>query len=204
MKNIASTFTPTSEREVTPGIFNTSIDGMYYIAHTKHRDDRGFFAEILRINELEDAAGIDFKIKQVNHARSEKNVVRGIHAEDWNKLVFVTSGLAFCAICDVRPTSATFGNKEYFLMGVHDEALNGSLYIPAGLGNSVCILEGPVDYIYCVDRLYKERDPAGDVAISLFDPDLAVEWPIDKAEMIISERDRNSTTLCEKYPEKFS
>ena len=203
MNSPISTYTPSSEQEVTPGIFNTAIDGLYFIAHKKHRDDRGFFAEILRINELEDVAKVDFRIKQVNHARSEKNVVRGIHAEDWNKLVFVTSGLAFCAICDVRPQSATFGKKEYFMMGIHEKALDGSLYIPARLGNSVCVLEGPVDYIYCVDRLYKERDPAGDTAISLFDPDLAVEWPIGREEMIISERDRNSITLREKYPEKF-
>ncbi len=203
MKNIVSTYTPSSEREVKTGIFSTSIDGMYYIAHSKHQDERGFFSEILRINELEDAAQTDFLIKQVNHARSEKNVVRGIHAEDWNKLVFVTAGLAFCAICDVRPQSETFGKKEYFLMGIHDDALDGSLYIPARLGNSVCVLEGPIDYIYCVDRLYKDRDPAGDAAISLFDPDLAVEWPIAKEEMILSDRDRESITLREKYPEKF-
>ncbi|CAN5229034.1 N/A [soil metagenome] len=203
MNSKLSTYTPSPEREQVPGIFKTSINGLYFIAHKKHTDDRGFFAEILRINELEGAAHIDFRIKQVNHARSEKNVVRGIHAEDWNKLVFVSAGLAFCAICDVRPDSATFGKKEYFFMGVHQEALDGSLYVPAGLGNSVCILEGPVDYIYCVDRLYKERDPAGDVAISLFDPDLAVEWPLFKEDMIISERDKNSITLREKYPEKF-
>lgn len=204
MNSTISAYTPSSEQEVNPGIFKTAIDGLYYIAHTKHRDDRGFFAEILRINELEDVAKVDFRIKQVNHARSEKNVVRGIHAEDWNKLVFVTSGLAFCAICDVRPNSPTFGKKEYFLMGIHEQALDGSLYIPARLGNSVCVLEGPVDYIYCVDRLYKERDPAGDAALSLFDPDLAVEWPISREEMIISERDRNSISLREKYPEKFA
>lgn len=203
MNSNLSTYTPSSEQEVNPGIFKTSIDGLYFIAHKKHRDDRGFFAEILRINEIEDVANVDFRIKQVNHARSEKNVVRGIHAEDWNKLVFVTAGLAFCAICDVRPQSSTFGKKEYFLMGIHEKALDGSLYIPARLGNSVCVLEGPVDYIYCVDRLYKERDPAGDAAISLFDLDLAVEWPISKAEMIISERDKNSISLREKFPEKF-
>lgn len=198
-----SSYTPSSELEVKPGIFKTSIDGLYYIAHTKHRDDRGFFAEIMRIPELEEVAKLDFRIKQVNHARSEKNVVRGIHAEDWNKLVFVTSGLAFCAICDVRPNSQSFGKKEYFLMGVHEKALDGALYIPARLGNSVCVLEGPVDYMYAVDRLYKDRDPSGDMAISLFDKDLAVEWPISPEKMIISERDKNSISLREKFPEKF-
>lgn len=198
-----SSYTPSSELEVQPGIFKTSVDGLYYIAHTKHRDDRGFFTEIMRIPELEAVAKVDFRIKQVNHARSEKNVVRGIHAEDWNKLVFVTSGLAFCAICDVRPNSQSFGKKEYFLMGVHEKALDGALYIPARLGNSVCVLEGPVDYIYGVDRLYQERDPSGDMAISLFDKDLAVEWPISPEKMIVSERDKNSISLREKFPEKF-
>ena len=112
-----SSYTPSSELEVKSGIFKTAIDGLYFIAHTKHHDDRGFFAEIMRIPELEEVAQADFRIKQVNHARSETNVVRGIHAEDWNKLVFVTSGLAFCAICDVRPQSKTFGKKRIFSYG---------------------------------------------------------------------------------------
>jgi dTDP-4-dehydrorhamnose 3,5-epimerase-like enzyme len=55
-----------------------------------------------------------------------------------------------------------------------------------------------------VDKLYKDRDPAGDQAISLFDPDLNIAWPTPKEEMVISERDRQAVTLREKFPQKFT
>jgi len=58
-------------------------------------------------------------------------------------------------------------------------------------------------YSYVVDRLYKDRNKNNDVAISLFDPDLGVDWPIDKDQMIISQRDIDVITIREKYPQKF-
>ena len=75
--------------------------------------------------------------------------------------------------------------------------------MPSGVGNSICAVKGPADYLYLVDRLYANRDKSGDMAISIFDPDINIEWPIKKEEMVISERDTNTVTLREKFPEKF-
>ena len=58
-------------------------------------------------------------------------------------------------------------------------------------------------YSYAVDKLYKDRNTDNDIAISLFDPDLGVEWPIDKEQMIISQRDIDTISLREKFPQKF-
>lgn len=201
--HVPSTYQPTDENKLQDGVYKTSINGLLYIDRPIHTDNRGFFSEVVKIPELEQIIGTEFVVKQVNHARSEKNVVRGIHAEGWNKFVFVLTGLAFSAIVDVRPDSETFGKKEYFLLGSGEYALTGCLFLPSGVGNSVCILEGPVDYLYLVDRLYKDRDASGDVAISIFDPDLQIPWPVAKEDMIISERDTNTITLREKSPEKF-
>lgn len=203
MNQIPSTYKPTEENKLREGVHKTSINGLLYIDRTMNTDNRGFFSEVVKIPELEQIIGQEFVVKQVNHARSETNVVRGIHAEGWNKYIFVVTGLCFAAIVDVRPESETFGNKEFFLLGSGENALNGCLFLPSGVGNSVCVLEGPVDYLYLVDRLYADRDKAGDVAISIFDPDLNIPWPIAKEDMIISERDTNTITLREKVPEKF-
>lgn len=197
------TYQPTDTNKVSEGVYKTSINGVLYIDRPIHTDNRGFFSEVVKMPDLEQIIGKPFVVKQVNHARSEKNVVRGIHAEGWNKYVFVITGLAFSAIVDVRPDSETFGNKEYFLLGNGENSLTGCLFLPVGVGNSICVLEGPVDYLYLVDRLYSERDKAGDVAISAFDPDLNIPWPVAKEDMIISERDTNTITLREKSPEKF-
>lgn len=185
-------------------IYKTSIPGLFYIDTLVHQDNRGFYREIAIIPDLERVIGFNFHPKQLNHANSKKNVVRGMHSEDWDKLVSVTHGVCLCVLADVRPESKTFTKTEYILLGQRKGALPGSLFITRGIANSMCIIEDPVEYIYAVDELYRDRDTSNDVAISLFDPDLHISWPIPKEEMVISDRDLNSTTLRLKYPDKFN
>jgi len=196
-------YRPIPELNIANNIFKTSIDVLLYCSHNTHTDSRGFFSEIGRVPEVESVIGVSFPIKQISHARSIQNVIRGFHGENWAKYVQVVSGKCFSAIADVRPKSPTFMNVEIFILGIGEGTLDGSLYIPPRLGNSMCVLEGPVDYVYLFNQLYSLRDVSGDVAISLFDKDLGVEWPISKEEMIISERDKNAVTLREQYPEAF-
>ena len=197
-------YEPKKELEIKDGVFKTAIDGLFYLAPNFFPDERGFFAELGHTYKIEDIIGTPFKVAQINHSRSLANVVRGLHAEGWNKLVIVTSGVAFSALADVRPESPTFSKVVTATMGPDDGGLKGAWFIKSGIANSVCSVKAPVDYLYFVDKLYKDRDPKGDQAISLFDPDLKIDWPTPKEKMIISERDRNSVTLREKFPEKFT
>lgn len=197
-------YEPKKEFEIKDGVFKTPIDGLFYLSPNFFPDNRGFFAELGHTYKIEEIIGIPFKIAQINHSRSEENVVRGLHAEGWNKLIVVTAGVAFSALVDVRPESPTFATVVNTLMGPDNGGLHGAFFIKQGIANSVCSVKAPVDYLYFVDKLYKDRDPKGDQAISLFDPDLKIDWPIVKEKMIISERDRNSVTLREKFPQKFT
>lgn len=194
-----TTFTLSDASLIEDSIYKTGIEGLLYINRKLLGDDRGFFSEVAHIPSIQNITGTDFSIQQINHARSEQNVVRGIHAEDWNKFIFLASGKAFCAVVDLRPESQTFKKVETFTLGFDEESLHGGLFVPKGLGNSVAVLEGPLEYIYFVDKLYSERDTAGDVAVSLFDPELAIKWPIRREDMIISERDKNAVTVKEKF-----
>lgn len=195
-------YKPLQALKIADVIYTTQIEGLYYIEHSTFKDQRGFFSELARLPELEKVINKPFIVKQISQARSEKNVVRGIHGENWNKYISVASGVAFSVIVDLRPESPTFKKKEYFILGYGENALDGSLYIPARCGNSMCVLESPVNYIYFFDTLYRDRDTSGDIAISLFDPDLDIKWPIPREEMVISQRDVNAITLREKFPEK--
>ena len=197
-------YQPNSSLEIKSGVFKTKIEGLYYLSYTFSADERGFFAEVGHAYKIEAITGQPFKIVQVNHSRSNLNVVRGMHAEGWNKLTTVINGLAFSALADVRPESPTFGQVETFEFGPDNGGLKGSLYISQGIANSVCVLKAPVDYIYCVDKLYQDRDPQGDQAISLFDPDLNINWPLPRDKMIISQRDKDAVTLRQKFPQKFT
>lgn len=185
-------------------IYKTQIPGLYYVSTDVFEDNRGFYREIAIIPDLDKARDEKFEVKQLNHSNSNQNVIRGIHAENWNKLITVTHGVCLCVVVDIRPDSQTFMEKEYFLLGLgQNNPLPGSVFVPVGVANSFLTLEGPSEYVYAVDALYRDRDKTGDVAVSLFDADLKIEWPIAKEKMIISDRDLDSVTLRTKYPEKF-
>ncbi len=198
MRDNVHYYKPSQELQVSENFYKTSIQGLWYFQAAKHNDERGFFSEIVKLPELEQVIGQPFNVQQVNHARSVENVVRGMHAEGWNKLVTVVSGLVFSAVADIRPQSQTYKQVEYFKLGYdHERAFGNGLFISQGLANSIAALQGPVSYLYFVDKLYAERNASDDQAISIFDPDLIITWPIDKNEMKLSERDRNAVNLRE-------
>ncbi len=198
-------YTLSEEQKIGDRIYKTKIEGLYYISTEVFEDNRGFYREIAVVPDLDQVRNEKFEIKQLNHSNSNQNVIRGIHSENWNKLVTVTHGVCLCVLADIRPESPTFLEKEYILLGYGENSpLPGALFITNGIGNSFITVEGQSEYVYAVDALYRERDKSGDKAISLFDQDLKIEWPIPQDQMIISDRDLQSVTLRSLYPEKFS
>jgi dTDP-4-dehydrorhamnose 3,5-epimerase len=199
-------FEPTEESlietDTKKSIHATPIDGLYFLEPSRFDDERGFYAELSRLPEIEVVTDEPFQIKQLNLSHSKQDVIRGLHAENWNKLITITCGTAFCAWVDVRPSSKTFGDVVTVEMGEAETALQGSIFVEAGIANSFLVTKGPVNYLYAVDQLYAERDSSGDVALNLFDKELDIPWPIAKDDMIISERDREAKDLYELFPEK--
>ncbi len=174
----------------------TSIPGLLVLERPIHKDDRGFFREIFHQDELEAITGSDFKGVQMNHSRSMPKVLRGLHAEKWNKIISPVTGKAFLAILDIRPDSESFGKYETFTI---DDDNRISLFVPNGLANSICVIgDEPVDYFYLVDAYYDGSDTR---AVAFNDPELKIPWPIE--DPIVSERDQNNPTLRELFPEKF-
>lgn len=173
----------------------TSISGLIILERPIYSDERGFFKEIFHLDELEKALGYEFKPVQANHSQSLKGVLRGLHAENWNKLVYPLTGKVFVAIADIRVDSPTFGKVVTFTI---DDSNRFAIFIPKGLANSFCVIDGVVNYLYLVDAYYDGTDTR---AIAYNDPDLKIEWPID--DPLISDRDKNNPTLRELFPEKF-
>ena len=81
----------------------TSIPGLLVLERPVFEDERGFFREIFHMDELEKEIGFKFKPVQMNHSRSLPSVLRGLHAEQWNKMIYPVTGTAFLAIVDLRP-----------------------------------------------------------------------------------------------------
>lgn len=172
------------------------MKGLFLIERPTHRDERGFFREVVRFDELERALGYPFRPVQWNHSFSLPRVIRGLHAEQWNKLVYPLTGTMFAAIVDLRPEEPTFGNVATFTLREEDPK---ALFISRGLANSLCVIgETPLHYLYLVDALYDGSDTR---AIAWDDPDLAIRWPV--SDPIISERDRKNPRLRDLFPDRF-
>lgn len=181
-------------------IYKTSLKGLLVIKRPVFKDERGFFHEIVRMNDLKTESGIDFKPVQISHSLSIPKVIRAIHSEGWNKLVYPVTGTMFAAIVDVRPESPTFGKYETFTFNNDDEASEHmALFIPKGFANSICVVGNtPVNYIYAVDEYWDNAKAQG---VAWDDPDLNIPWPVENP--IISERDKGNPKMRDLFPEKF-
>ncbi len=175
-------------------VSETSLPGLLRIERPLRHDERGFFHEVVRPEELAPFIGKPFEVKQTNHSRSVQGVLRGLHAERWDKIVWVARGRAFSAIVDIRPDSPTFGRYEAFELSEENGLV---LFLPEGVANSIYALT-EIDYIYLVNKTYDGSDT---FAIAWDDPDIAIPWP--NLTPLISQRDQSNPCLRDIYPEKF-
>lgn len=176
----------------------TGIDGLLLVRWKTFPDDRGFFRQTYQLRELTEALGREPVLRQGNHSRSAPGVLRGFHAEPWDKLVYVVRGRAFAAVADIRPESPTFGEVRTFTLGDPPDGERIRLYISAGLANSFCTFgDDDVDYVYDVTDYWREG--LDKPAVAWDDPDLAVSWPV--AQPVLSDPDRRNPTIRELFPD---
>ena len=175
----------------------TGIEGLLVVRSPTHGDDRGFFRQTYEQRELTAALGRDAPLVQGNHSRSAPGVLRGFHAEPWDKLVYVVRGTALAVVADIRPDSPTFAQTRSFQLG-DDPGERIRLFIADGLANSFCVTgDGPADYLYDVGNYWRPDIPKRSVAWD--DPDLAVVWPV--VHPTLSEADAANPTLRALFPD---
>jgi dTDP-4-dehydrorhamnose 3,5-epimerase len=165
----------------------TRIPDLALIEPEVHGDERGFFVETFRENELP-GLGIDDHFVQDNHSRSAARVLRGIHLQAGQaKLVRCPVGRIWDVAVDLRPDSPTYRQWEgYELDGVSHR----QLYIPDGFGHGFCVLSDSADVLYRVSSYY---DPDLETGIAWDDPEIGIEWPIE--DPVLSKRDLGAPPL---------
>lgn len=178
-------------------VSKTDMDGLLVVTWDTHEDDRGFFRQTYQLGELEQTLGRDVSFVQGNHSRSEANVLRGFHAEPWDKLVYAVRGTVAAVIADIRPESSTFGETQTFILGdAPGERIR--LFISEGLANSFYVVsDAGADYVYEVGAYW--RPDVEKRAVAWDDPDLAVRWPVPNP--IVSPADASNPTLRELFPD---
>ena len=84
---------------------------------------------------------------------------------------------------DIRKSSPTFG--QHVAVELSDENKR-QLFIPRGFAHGFVVLSQEAVFTYKVDNVYA---PQADGGIRWDDPTLHIEWPIDPADVLTSEKD---------------
>lgn len=152
-------------------------------------DPRGFFMETYN-RQLFVEHGITDEFVQMNHSKSAKNTLRGMHyqtGKPQSKLVRVVKGAVFDVVADIRHGSPTFGEW----IGEELSAANKKmLYVPIGFAHGFCALTDDVEFVYLCGNYYY---PQGERGIIWNDPDLAIDWPVKQP--LLSDKDRRNSRL---------
>jgi dTDP-4-dehydrorhamnose 3,5-epimerase len=161
----------------------------------RHVDDRGWFSETFHEQRLRDLR-ITCRFVQDNQSRSERaGTLRGLHFQlppmAQAKLVTVLRGRILDVAVDIRRGSPTFGN---YVSGELSADSGWWVFIPIGFAHGFLTLEDGVVVMYKTSEYYA---PAHDSGIRWNDPDIAFPWPVDEADIIISDTDRRLPFLRE-------
>ncbi len=174
----------------------TEIPGMYVIDLIVHGDNRGWFKENYQKAKMEALGLPPFEAIQNNFSfNAERGVTRGLHAEPWEKFISLANGRVFGAWVDLRD-GHSFG-KVFTMEITPDKAV----FVPRGIANGYQTLEENITYTYLVNAHWSADDKYA--AVNLFDPKLAINWPIGQDQAIISDKDRGNPILKDVTPMEF-
>ncbi|MDQ2095997.1 dTDP-4-dehydrorhamnose 3,5-epimerase, partial [Rhodalgimonas zhirmunskyi] len=148
-------------------------------------DARGFFSESWNQARLAEH-GIDITFVQDNHSLSaQTGTVRGLHYQTpphpQAKLVRCGRGAFFDVAVDIRRGSPSYG--RWF--GIELSAENGrQLLVPEGFAHGFVTRADDTEIIYKCSDYYA---PDCDRAIMFDDPEIGIDWGIDRANAVLSE-----------------
>ena len=174
----------------------TGIPGLYVVDLILHGDSRGWFKENYQQAKLEALGLPRFEPIQNNFSyNAEKGVIRGLHAEPWEKYISMAYGRVFGAWVDLRQGD---GFGKVFSMEITPEV---AVFVPRGVANGYQTLEPNVTYTYLVNAHWSPD--AKYASLNLYDPALNIQWPIAKDQAIISDKDTKNPLLKDVTPMEF-
>lgn len=182
----------------------TEIEGLIKVIPFNAEDVRGRFTKDYS-KEVFEANGISHNLAEVFYTTSHKGVIRALHfqrVKQQPKLVRCICGHVWDVVVDLRKDSPTF--KKWLAFDLTGEN-NVEVLVPAGCAHGYLVLEHSVVSYKCAEKFYGEYDDG----IMWNDPDIGVEWPLDKIggeqSLILAEKDKNLQSfaqLMENY-DKF-
>lgn len=185
------------EKKLT-GRMIDAIPGMIEFDIPVHGDNRGWFKENFQKEKMLPLGFPESFFKenklQNNVSLSRKGVLRGLHAEPWDKYISVAdNGRVLGSWVDLRE-GASFGH-------VYQTVIDASkgIYVPRGVANGFQVLSDTVSYSYLVNDYWALDLKPKYAFVNYADPALGIEWDdVENAE--VSEADKNHPLLKDVVP----
>lgn len=172
----------------------TGFPGLLVFTPRVFEDPRGYFFESFNQKTFA-AEGLGLTFLQDNQANSCYGVIRGLHFQQephaQTKLIRVLKGEILDVVVDIRSGSPTFG-KVYSIR--LSEQNKKQLLVPKGFAHGYSVLSASAEVFYKCDEFYHKESEGG---IAWNDPGLAINWEVDSAKAIISEKDTAYLTLAQ-------
>jgi len=173
-----------------------AISGAWLVESPVWSDDRGFFREWFKKDQILNATGLDFDVAQANFSVSNKNVIRGIHyslaSEGQAKLITCVSGSIMDVVVDLRPDSSSFKTVEHIDLEQGD---GKAVLVGKGLGHGFLSKVDNSGVAYLLSSSYA---PDFEYDISPLDSELDIKWHLtstNEQNFTLSEKDRLAPTL---------
>lgn len=175
-----------------------AIPGMIEFDIPVHGDNRGWFKENFQKEKMLPLGFPESFFKenklQNNVSLSRKGVLRGLHAEPWDKYISVAdNGRVLGSWVDLRE-GASFGHVYQTII----DASKG-IYVPRGVANGFQVLSETVSYSYLVNDYWALDLKPKYAFVNYADPALGIKWDdVENAE--VSEADKNHPLLKDVVP----
>ncbi|WP_289732596.1 dTDP-4-dehydrorhamnose 3,5-epimerase [uncultured Duncaniella sp.] len=175
-------------------VIETDIEGLVIIEPKIFTDSRGYLFESYSKQEFDkNICPIDFV--QDNESCSTYGVMRGLHFQrppfTQSKLVRCVKGAVLDVAVDIRKGSPTYG--QHVAVELTDEN-HRQFFIPRGFAHGFAVLSRTAVFQYKCDNFYA---PQADGGISILDSSLGIDWRIDPANAILSEKDTRHPMLAD-------
>ena len=169
------------------------IEGAWVITPSQHGDPRGLFFEWFKSGPFAEHVAHGFALAQANCSVSSAGTLRGVHFADvppgQAKYVTCFAGAVTDVIVDLRVGSETFGDWQTVEL---DSISRRAVYLSEGLGHGFVAREDGSTVVYLCSTEY---NPTGEHEIDPFDPDLAIDWGINRQEVSLSAKDAAAPSL---------
>jgi dTDP-4-dehydrorhamnose 3,5-epimerase len=174
----------------------TEIEGLIEVTPFNADDIRGCFTKDYS-KEVFEQNGIHHDLQEVFYTTSYKGVIRALHfqrVKQQPKLVRCIYGHVYDVVVDMRKNSPTF--KKWLGFDLIGEKHN-EILVPAGCAHGYLVLEPSIVSYKCSEKFYGEYDGG----IKWNDPDINVQWPLDKIggikNLILADKDKNLPSFKE-------